>query len=378
MRQFRQDLTGKTDANGNASITINMPQTGEWHELKVAASISAQAEWALIVSQSPYTYGRGRRVTLGPELIRDNESVTVTVTAGPPNAQIIGTVTGKSGTSDEMLASYGPQPNTIAVDTSAPTILLGTVTAVGGGIGGTGTFNVPLNAYALALLPELAGVAATITALNVQGVTSSDFYLRDLSFPGGALPAAPIYVPLGTQPIDTQVTVGFSVSGGAGQPAINVIALLAPIATASILTGVGNVSITNGQDTSTNAGGSVPVVPAEFYTPAPWQAPAFNAGINAVSVNSGASQLIIAASALKTVYLHEFSFSQDGANAASHWTLQDTTGAVVADFFDANVRKVFAQGSFGGVPLTSGRGLQMVNNGAAASFLGGYVTYSQI
>lgn len=350
-----------------------------WTTFRVVAAALGAGQWSISVGGSPQAWALGPNID--PAVVAaPAQNVVVSVTGAQPNTQVTGTLEGVAGASFEEIAPHvSVAPNAISVQTQAPTILLGTATAVGGGVGGTVTVPVPPNAYGLVLLPEIFGIAAQINSLSVQGVTSNDFYLNVLGFPGSGMPPQPIYVSLGTQTKDSQITVAFGVTAGAGQPAIDVIALLAPIATATVITGIGVSSIANGQqDTHHNANASIPVVPAEFYTPAPWQAPAFDFGINAVSVNSGAAAVIIAPSALQTVYLHRYSFSQDAANAASHWTLTDNSAVVLGDFFDAAVRHVFAQGDFGGAPITSGRGVQMVNNGAAASFLGGYLTASQI
>jgi hypothetical protein len=111
-------------------------------------------------------------------------------------------------------------------------------------------------------------------------------------------------------------------------------------------------------------------------TAAPWQAAKLNAPASIASVAAGGTQTLIAASTGVTLYLHGYSFSQDNANAASLWELQDSSGTLIASWFDTNVRKVFASGDFRGFPVAIGKGVRMFNGGGLASFLGGFLSYS--
>ena len=99
--------------------------------------------------------------------------------------------------------------------------------------------------------------------------------------------------------------------------------------------------------------------------------------IAAVSVGSAGTLIIvpIANVGIKTLYLKKFSLFQDGANAAGRWLLQDTNGSSIHDMFCTNVRGLLDRGDFEGisVPGGPGVGLQIVNSGGVASFLGGYV-----
>ena len=121
---------------------------------------------------------------------------------------------------------------------------------------------------------------------------------------------------------------------------------------------------------------SFPLIVRNASNPQPWQAATANAPATVAAVAAGGTQVLIPAAAGVTVYLHDYSFSQDAANAAAHWQLQDTTGAVIASWFDAAVRHVFAEGDFGGFPVPAGRGVQILNGGANASFLGGFLSYA--
>jgi hypothetical protein len=212
MRPFRDDLTGKTDANGNATLKVKLPQTGEWHDLKVALGMAGGAEWALLLSGTAVNYGRGRRVVLGPELVQDGETLTVSVTGGPPNMSILGAVTGKSGAIQEVLASFVPQPNTIALDTTSPslyatTITLDTATA-------TKLVNVIPSPGTQAVLVDLLTIG--FTNLVISGHVSGEVYFTQ------AIPGQGTFAALITDARDTSVDISVSHNLAAGQDVADV------------------------------------------------------------------------------------------------------------------------------------------------------------
>lgn len=121
MRPIFIPLTGKTDANGNATIRVPLERTGDWRNLKIVLGMSAPGEWAVLKSGIPVTYGRGRRVTLGPEVFEPFDVMEVDITGGPPNVTVgPGSVSGQAGTEAEVMAVHSPMPNTIALDTTQP------------------------------------------------------------------------------------------------------------------------------------------------------------------------------------------------------------------------------------------------------------------
>ena len=173
MRPVRVDLTGTTDANGNATIKVPLPFTGAWYNVKFSLSTSAPAEWAVLLSGTAVTYGRGRRVTLGPELIQDGETVTINVTTGPPTAAIIGSMNGSAGMPDEMLRTYAPQPNTISVDAAAEVETLASVK----GIGNVTTTGIPVPAHVNTIGYALAAAGpGGLTALSISGEQTGIVY----------------------------------------------------------------------------------------------------------------------------------------------------------------------------------------------------------
>lgn len=127
-------------------------------------------------------------------------------------------------------------------------------------------------------------------------------------------------------------------------------------------------------------------VPVTFFSasnallvaqPAPWQAPK-NRIVFSASVASGATATVLAAQGGVTFYLHTFSVMTDGSNAAGQVTLQDTAAGNLLVTYTNATRQVMNRGSFFGLPLTQGTGVQVVNGGAAAEFFGVNLAYNQV
>jgi hypothetical protein len=233
VRPLRVDLTGTTDASGNASIRVKLPVTGEWHDVKFALSTTGPAEWALLVSGTAITYGRGRRVTLGPELIQDGEQVTVTITGGPVLAPIVGSATGRSGDPETITAQWGPQPNTIALDAAIPRQKLypdGTaippdpatpsLTILSGG-NATVRFTLPAGTVLLRVLATAGAGVAFGYSLLVLGHQSGEQYYGLVVTPGSVLrvpnPTLPLTIPVEfdwDQQVDVSITYDAAAASG--------------------------------------------------------------------------------------------------------------------------------------------------------------------
>jgi hypothetical protein len=225
MRPLRTDITGTTDINGNASIVVKLPSTGEWHDLKISASTTGPAEWAILVSGTAITYGRGRRVTLGPELVQDGETVTLSITGGPISAPIMGSVTGKSGSPEEILATYSPQPNTIALDQSSIQQVLGVVTAPvppGSNVGQD--FAVPSGAQVIGFIVNFVAGGNPVT-VKISGNQTGNTYLN-VTDPA-VLAGSPGPFTALIASLDTSVHV--LVSPGSSTAVVDVLAFFTPI-----------------------------------------------------------------------------------------------------------------------------------------------------
>lgn len=326
MRPLRLDVTGMTDASGNANIPIKLPQTGEWHELKLAASTSGPAEWAILASGTAITYGRGRRVTLGPELIQDGETVTVTVSGGPIQASVTGSVTGKSGSPEEILAAYAPQPNTIALDAGGPRQqLAGSPFLVPAGTGVAKRFVVPIGAVAIRL--NWSGIGSFHTQTIAVQVTSNNIGPNFFQYFGAA--------GLGAITVD-----------GAGPLTVSVDVEIDPI----VIVLVDNNNALLDTQVYVSALFTIEAVSAKIIgPPAPWQAATMLfAGTVAVTVNT---DFTILAAPGSGVAHHLFDQTYD-TNSASIVVLQlwdgpSANGVQVGEFEQnsANNRPMKQQGN---------------------------------
>jgi len=368
MRRILIPIGGKsTDANGNATFDLGLERTGDWRNVKVAASLSGAAEWALVSGGSALTFGRGRRVTLGPELLEPFDTLTLQVAGGPPNQPITGTVSGMAGDQDEISGTFTPAPNTIALDTAptgVPILPLAGTSLTSGNFVNCQPLPIGTTYVRVWMAPSTPATVQLIGLANpsVFGGLNRIYYQENAPTSTG------FYRDVEVDP-ELELTLRFN-NNGAGT--INGLVITAH--TDPVPPDVFNSQPAIPVNVQPASGADFPV---HNTTAAPWQAAASNAGVAATSVNAGASLTLIAAVAGKTVYLHGYSFSQDGANAAAQWQLQDSGGGTIATFFDVAARHVFASGDFRGFPLAAGLGVRITNGGAAASFVGGFLSYTQ-
>jgi len=351
------DLSATCDATGAGSTTI-IPRAAHYAVLKIIGQVTGSASWTVLLNGQPVTFGRGPRVDLGPIVTQPGDKITLSVQGAIPLSPIRGRLIGAAAIQlDQVLAMYSPAPNTIALDVAAPQLDLGQVAGTAGP-GGSRTFLVPPNTYALAILPQ--GGVTGFTSLVVTGIQSGDTYAF-LTAAGG-LPTDVIYVPLGTQAFDSQVKVAGSVTG-AGTATMEVVALLAPIAIAASITGVGTTPITSGgQDLSPSGGNSIPVVPAANYTPTPWQAARSVKRISFAALTAGAGNAIqlVAPVVNQSVYLFGAGLQLDAAAAAGGIHLDGLPAGpneFRADFGSATAAPQRIDGS--GAPGISGNGLSI-------------------
>lgn len=320
------DFSGTTDGSGNLTIR-QTASAAYWCSLKVVAQVPGTPVWVVQVNGRAVTFGRGSRVDLGPVLVQPKDQVMIQVIGAQVSSTMTGKLLGITGQLQDVLTNFAPVPNTIAVDTSAPELYLGRVTAPGTGASGSSTFVLPPNTYALALLASGTVGGAHISDVNVTGAISHNTYanINSTVFPGG-LPNDVIYVPIGTAVFDTSVTVAFDVSAAGGQPFLDVVAMLAPIAIAATIAGIGTTPIPSaGQDTSNPSQQSIPVVPAQFYKPAPWQAAAsMIAGTFAVA--AGTDHTLVAGVGAQSIYVFDLAINHNG-NVAYQGSLWDGASA---------------------------------------------------
>lgn len=294
MRPLRLDITGNTDANGNASIPVKFAQTGEWHDAKFSLSLPAPAEWAILISGRPATYGRGRRVTLGPELIMDGERVTVSVAGALPNAAIDGTAMGKSGSPDEIMASYTPAPNTIALDSLATIREIDRFTQAPNNVTTNKLYVLPVGTQSVRLEVNENGQTVSFTNLKIVGATTGDVYV----FPSSASGTTGGFDNwMKPSPADVTGGILFSLDTTGSANGVQV------IITADLGANFVEANLV-GNGTAT---GSALLV--QNTTAAPWQQVNTSAGNGTGTIANGGTLSLLAGQVGKTTYLFEVKYT---------------------------------------------------------------------
>jgi hypothetical protein len=346
-------LAAVTDTAGAATINVPSPPT-QFAVMTLAAQCAGAPNWAVTSSSLPVSYGNGSQVSLGPMLTRPGELLTITVSGAAPRAQIVGNLSGtQHPTAEEAAATYKPVPNPVTLQTQQGQFVIGTIDTVGNGDTVTKTFPVPAGALGIQFIAHNTPFFLP-SQVQVVGDVTGDTYLLDTQS------ANPFGADMGRWiPPDQNAVCSVTSQAGPGMPAR-----------------VTFVALSFSPTFNVRNSGNAPLLTRENSIPRAWQAASANAPVSIASVASGGTQTLIAAASGVTLYLHGYSFSQDNANAAALWELQDSDGNVISSWFDTNVRKVFASGDFRGFPVTIGKGVRMLNGGAVASFLGGFLSYS--
>lgn len=372
MRPIRVDITGTTDKNGNFSQVVRLDKTDEWRNIKVAIGTVGPAEWSLSTANTPLTYGRGRRVTLGPELLYPFDTLTVACTGGPVSATVTGSATGTSGTEEEVIPTYAPSPNTIALDAAIPRqkmypdgTAVATINAGGpsfsvapGFLSAVQTFTLPAGTVAIRLLASSSGNPFLYSLLMVGSQTTEQYYGDPLT-PGNtflvAIPTLPFTVPI-ERDWDSQVKISvLADSTNVANVDFSISALFAP-------------------ESPGQAGAAQSIF---IPVAAPWQAPQHFTAQN-ISINSGATFLFIPATGTEKTYLHGYAYGTDGVNAAGRIIVMESATTNPFLDLDANAtRGQIAVGTGSGAPTLASQGISVKNSGGAASFIAMSQAYSQ-
>src|SRR5262249_40083176 len=161
------------------------------------------------------TFGRGARVDLGPIVLQPRDQLTILVQSAVSGAAVSGKFLGSTAaTVQEIMDHWNPAPNTIALDTASPTILLGSVVDPNGA--GTSTiFQLPPGTQAVGFNWDLTGPNNAPATVVLIGLPSLTTYLTVhpslLGLASGGLEVAPI-----ATGVDTRLSVSVT-SPGAGQ-----------------------------------------------------------------------------------------------------------------------------------------------------------------
>lgn len=370
MRPLHLDITGTTDASGNASIPVKLPQTGEWHDAKFSLSLPGPAEWAILVGGRPATYGRGRRVTLGPELILDGETVTVSVTGGPPNSPVDGTARGRSGDPQSILAGFTPAPNTIALDTSAQQTLLGSLTTPGDGAQHVKVIPMQPNTQGVgyfvrsgaAVLVSMLGQVTQFLYFSLSPVTWGKFN----AFPFG-------------DPLDTQVQVAVTDNGSPAtvdfiswsyDPVVWTRQEPNTFQQVQVNDLNQNIIGSDGGTVAASLGQSL-LVSMIKATPAPWQS-----GVNSVTMSAnfvgGTAQQQVAGVANEIVYVHDVFIV---ANAATNVSVRSTSTHTLIAQGSANAAGIALDWDGHGRQAPTGEGVEVLTSVNAG--LNGTIGFTQ-
>lgn len=345
------DFSGTADAGGNVTILLNLNRT-YWASARVVASTTGNAQWAVLVNARPVTFGRGARCDVGPVMLSPTDQITINVTNASAGAQVAGKIVGvTASTLQEALQQFRPAPNTIALDTASPgQVLVAQKTIVPGSQFVTGIQLQP-GFHGLGFLTSSAGVG-TCQIQGITGEQTNASYLGRWIYAVEGFTVIPL---LGPNPLlDTSVQLTVNNSG---------------IANFQLwVFGIFDVEQLPPENRT-----NLPIPPVA----AAWQAAQSLARINVNVAGGGGTATIVAANTNLRTYMHSYSLGQDGANPVGLIGFQDTAGNPIADFAANGTRQQNATGSFSGFPTPAGTGVRVTNGGGAASFLVGYLTYTQ-
>lgn len=245
MRDLLVPITGTTDASGNASITVQLPRSTEWHVGKFALETTSLASWKVTLGGSAVNYALGQRVAIGPELIQPMDVVVVTVSNGPAKAAIGGTLVGVSGTLEEILPYYLPAGSLTTLSLTNAAAIAGQLlhtTAPSATATNAGSFTVPVGTESLSVITVPSGAGGN-GSFKLVGASSGFVYFQGVQ---------QLAASFETVPVDsaTDPSINWSWTSVAGQGADW---FVSPLATAAPVDGA--------------------------ILPLPWQAPRTDVGI---------------------------------------------------------------------------------------------------
>lgn len=358
MRPIRIDITGTTDANGNFSQAIRLDKTGEWRNLKVAIGTTGPAEWALTTAGTPLTYGRGRRVTLGPELLQPFDTLTVSCTGGPVNAQVSGSCTGMGGTEQEIIASHTPSPNTISLDSLYTQRQIDDFTQAPGNVVVNRLYQLPAGTQNVRVQLNQNGLNISFSAFSVVGQATGAVYV----FPSSGSGTGGFDEWFKPVPADVANGILFSLNTTGSPNGVEVL-ITADLAMNFVVASLIGAGTSNG----------APLL-VDNVDPAGWQAASLIQQFG-IDMSVGGIHHVIIGTVGKTIYLHDiFAIPSAAVAAAGNW--QDTAGNGVSTdtLQEAGARPM----RFSGATLKGGAGAGLDFNvtAAVAAFLVGHVAYN--
>lgn len=392
MRWYRNTGGFQCNAAGDGSET-KIPATGHWCAIWVTAYASdVSGTWFTGEPSHPYLQNSANAV-MGPVILQPGQPMETLVAGATANIQTtieyrgwisdlndgsdLTSVVGSEITAGSVSAAFsGPLP-VIGAQTNLGSISVTAATTF------TQNFTLPAGTIALWLLvtgnwapnPGLGGT------INVFGTMSTVTYAAFFPPKGSPFVPAPNnlgepgvnYVEIGSG-VDSVITInGEGPSVGTGLSITVVASPVTPLVGTDFKTINGTV-LSPGQDPGAGGTSSLPIVPAEFYRPTPWQAP-LTATPWPNNVPGGGSLTLVAAPAspfflriFQVVWLlsatasADFGQFQAGVSPMAQWS------AAAND-------QTFHVFDFGGIALPVATALNVTANSTTNNF-GGFITYT--
>lgn len=291
------DLGGTVAANGTATVGGGAGQqqpASSWSLAILTASLaSGSGAWTVELVRSQGATGTllgatfGDTIQSGPYLLAPGEMLQASVAGATAGVGIIGSVYGTQGLSPNNLPPISAVPSasesvnasvTGPLGTYGPSVNLGTVSVNPTGVSQAFSqdFTLPTSFQPQSMTLLCSGNWAPSAGggyIYVFGATTG-FQYAFLYPPNSTGPGTTDanYVNISEQ-ADKSINIqGEGPAAGTGL-SITVIASSELLLSEVDLTSINGAILSRGQDIGANGTSSVPVVPAAYYSPAPWQAP---------------------------------------------------------------------------------------------------------
>jgi|SRR5581483_1924492 len=358
---FDEAVAGVTDANGNCTITVRLPQSF-WFALRLTATASGQPAWTMTVNSSLKTFGNGGQVVMGPVYCAPGAQLVITILGATPATAVQGSLWGIQATDPSLLFNLPALASAGVQSALNAQVALGTF-----GPNDTSAHTVPVPAG-----------THSIAAISLAGVNQAPL-ITGLMSGRGYIPAAVGLGPQGTwvypliiSAVDSEVSIQLR------QNADNYafVALLDPVTALAIEAGTWSQQITApiGQKTGAN---SVAVVPAsDWVGQVNVGTPAGLPVVLAVNtaVGAGAFVQLIAGVAGQHIYLSAGSLAASANPGRLGLSEDNATANVFLEYVGATTPLPVPSG---GVRVTkaTGHGLYVFSDNAVT--VNGWLAYAQ-
>lgn len=170
------DVSGTTDANGNLTLT-QIANPSQFCNLKVIGQVGGTPVWVISVNGRAVTFGRGARVDLGPIFTQPRDQVGIQVIGAPAGTQLTAKLLGVRGEMAEVIVNFSPAPNTIAVDVTGQSNVVGTMQAASAQTVGPTNFPIPVGTQSIGFLAYLTAGLSTPNDITIKGHVTGHAYV---------------------------------------------------------------------------------------------------------------------------------------------------------------------------------------------------------